>query len=603
MKIGGPYRKRTCIPLALRVAGGLGVLVPVVLAFVYVYRFGINVPFSDQWAEVPLFNKLSYGRLGLSDLFAQHNEHRIFFPRIVMLLLGTATAYNVVAEMYFIQLCAVATLIIFWLAFRDPSSGGGRYRLLQFVPVAFLLFSLRQHSSMLQGIQIVVAMTQTSAVLAFFCLYLSRQDRPRKPAFPAALASGTIASFSFLQGLFVWPVGLLQILLTPVRRQTKWLLAGVWTLVGAAEWALYFTGFSTNSERSLGYVLSAPVAAVTYLLTVAGGSLFWEPVTAVVAGVILLSLAAAVVFWVYRSRDWGDYPFWIAILSFALAFMLAVMLGRSEDGVERAITSRYVNFSILLPISVYVILLKVSLERRSRLATGLFVGLTAMVLVSLPGTYEKGLTAGVTTRDSREEQAFILSTYRSQPDMVVATLLSQFERTRREGKAALEWTASSMTKRAETLDRLDYSVFAGTESRPRLPDVADLSKKESSTKAVIGSIDGVRTREGKKPVPVSRAEVVVSVSGWAVDASAEEPAGFVYLEMDDTLYPAYYGLESNGLAGQLGVPAYDEARFEAKIPVLNAEPGVHELSLIVVTNDGSSYYEVPEAASVKVRGG
>jgi hypothetical protein len=591
------FEERRLLDSMVRGVSLLLVLLPVVFAFLYVHRFGVNVPYHDQWAEIPLFRKLISGRLELSDLFALHNEHRIFFPRVVMLLMGVSTAYNVVAEMYFIQACAVVTLIVFWLAFRD----GNRYRLLLFVPVAFLLFSLRQHSSMLQGIQIVVAMTQTAAVLAFYCLHLSRNEDYRKFTFPVALVSGTVASFSFLQGLFVWPVGFLQLLIVPMQRSAKRVLVAVWALVGGAEWFLYFFSFSSRGDRSLDYFLYAPLTAAKYLLTLAGGSLFWRAEFAWLGGLVILGLSAIALFWILRSRELGDYSFWIAVLSFVVFFMLAAMIGRLEAGAEQAITSRYVNFSILLPISVYAILVKISLEKRFLSAIALLVGMSALILSSLFNSYERGLKAGAATKESREKSAFILSTYRSQPSEVLATLSPQFKPAKEKGEDALNRVMSKMERRAALLDRLDYSVFAEPLSQDRMPSPSDLSPLSSSTPTSIDHVNGVQVNDRNEPVAVSREEAVVTVTGWAIDADAKKSAGGVYVEMDERLFPAFYGLREGSVAKRFGIPAYAKSGFEAEIPILKAEPGIHRLTLIVLTHDEEAYYRVPGTPAIMVK--
>src|SRR3954471_24168411 len=88
------------------------ILLPACCGFLYVYTFGVNVVAGDEWAVVPLFEKLYAGELSLSDLLAQHNEHRIFFPRIAMLSLGVITQWNVIAEMYLTEICFLVTLLI-----------------------------------------------------------------------------------------------------------------------------------------------------------------------------------------------------------------------------------------------------------------------------------------------------------------------------------------------------------------------------------------------------------------------------------------------------------------------------------------------------------
>lgn len=598
MKRALTLRNQKAYSSAIKAVSALAILLPVVLAFLYVRQFGVNVVFHDQWAELPLFGRLSSGGLELSDLFAPHNEHRIFFPRIVILLLGVATAYNTVAEMYFMQACTLVTLVVFWLAFRNPRGESNLYRLLLFVPVAFMLFTLRQYSSTLQGIQIMVAMGQTFAVLAFYCLHLSRQERLRKFAFPAALVSGTVTSFSFLQGLFVWPVGLLQLLFTPMQRSAKRVLVAVWTLVGAGEWFLYLFNLP-GGDRSLGYVFLAPVKAAQYLLILSGGSLFWSLSPALLTGLFLLVLAAVALVLAYRGGGFGGYAFWFAVLLFAVLFIVVVTAGRVEQfGVPQAIASRYVNWTILLPISVYVILAKLALERRDVLSKSLFGALAALIVLSMPISYAYGVQAGIRERESREMDAFILSTYRSQPDEVLVTLSPQLLPAQEKGQEALDQAADRVRQRARLLERLDYNVFSGTSQPQQLPRPAELSRlsePDSSASATVVSIDNMRVSDPDNPVAVSKEEGFVNVSGRITDGEA----GGVYIQLDGRRFPAFHG----SMQGSAGAPASGDSEFEARLPLFDVEPGTHELSLLVLTRDREAYHTVSEAGTIEVNSG
>lgn len=130
---------------AKRIAPYLLILLPATLSSLFVSFFGVNVVVRDQWEMAGLFGELYSGDLSLSELWVPHNEHRFLFPRIAMLALGTVTDWNNVAEMYLIQLCLLATLVVLFFAFRDSVGA----RPLLFVPVAFLVFSLRQWFNML----------------------------------------------------------------------------------------------------------------------------------------------------------------------------------------------------------------------------------------------------------------------------------------------------------------------------------------------------------------------------------------------------------------------------------------------------------------------
>jgi len=181
----------------------------------------------------------------------------MLFPKGVELLLGGITKYDNVAEMYLIEGCFFVTLVILLLAFRD--SIATRHWLLLFVPVSLLIFSLRQHQNMLFGFQINFAFTQTFGVLSLFLLYVLGHSSLKKLAFVAALGSATVASFSTAQGLLVWPVGALQLFVSPVEKATKKAMIVVWGLIGLGEWVAYFVDYVKPEDHpSLFYVLASP---------------------------------------------------------------------------------------------------------------------------------------------------------------------------------------------------------------------------------------------------------------------------------------------------------------------------------------------------------
>lgn len=92
--------------MALAVAANL---LPAALLFYFVHRFGVDVPFLDEWhAFVIPLQQFDQGTLGFSALLAQHNEHRMVFPRLLTLANATLFHWNRTAEMY-----VTAALMIF----------------------------------------------------------------------------------------------------------------------------------------------------------------------------------------------------------------------------------------------------------------------------------------------------------------------------------------------------------------------------------------------------------------------------------------------------------------------------------------------------------
>jgi hypothetical protein len=421
---------------------------PVATGFLYVYLFGVNVVYNDEWDMVSLFSESSFGKLTMFDLWEQHNEHRFFFPSVAILFLGTLTEWNTVAEMYLTQICLLVTLIVLLLAFRISIGP----KPLFIVPVAFLVFSLVQSFNMLWGLQLTFYLVETFGVLTFFFLYLSGRGDLKRFAFPAALLSGTIAAFSAIQGLLVWPVGLLQLFAIPMEKSTKKLLMAVWSSIGLGEWIVYFINYVTDPNLlSVLEPLAHPLAGTRYFMTLLGSSLVSPRLEsfAFVGGLLLVSLVGASLFLIYKSGRIREYSFWMALLLFALLVLMAITAGRfGGQGIPHP---RYANFAILAAVSVYAILAKTALEKRSRTMFALFGLLCVVVLLSIPVAYYQGIKAGHILENRREWAAFVLYTYTSQPDQCLELVRKK--------------NTDSVRSLAPKLERLGYNVF----SEPHVP--------------------------------------------------------------------------------------------------------------------------------------
>jgi hypothetical protein len=300
-----------------RIAAGVSwlfVLAPAALAYLYVRAFGVNVVFADAWEIVPIFRKWFHNQLTFADLYAQHVEHRMFFPRVAELSLGILTRYNNVAEMYVIVSCFLITAAVLLLAFRRDIG----LSLVFFVPIALLVFSFRQYQNMLWGFQISFAFTQTFGVLALYLLYASSRNDPKKLALAAALGSATVATFSTAQGLLVWPAGLVQLLLGSALSSGKRVLLGVWGILGIAEWVAYFVGYETpRGHPPLLYALGHMGKSAEYFLTLLGSALFWRQGHAYAGGLVIGCLVLGMLLATYGRGVIREHPFWISLLSYS----------------------------------------------------------------------------------------------------------------------------------------------------------------------------------------------------------------------------------------------------------------------------------------------
>jgi len=310
--------------------------VPLFLGVLYVYLFGVNVLFWDQWLIVPLFDKYFSGTLTFDDFYSQLNEHRMVFPRLVMLLLGLISKYNSIIEMYFIQFLLFISLCVIFIVIKKQFEFKFSAIPLSFILIPFLVFSWRQCENMLLGIQINFLLVLLSALLAFYFIYLSEEcSRFSCLFFTGAILWGTVSSFSCAMGLLIWPSGLLQILISPVIKKKKLFYSLSWISVCLLEWLLYFTDYRKpeNHPDTLLF-LKKPLIFFQYFFTCLGGSLSWDKITAPVIGIIIILTFLICLFFLYKNKSLKYNSFWLATGGFSLLIVLSISVGRCGFGVD-----------------------------------------------------------------------------------------------------------------------------------------------------------------------------------------------------------------------------------------------------------------------------
>ena len=162
----------------------------------------------------------------------------------------------------------------------------------------------------------------------------------------AACAAAIVGSLSSLQGLFIWPAGL--VLLYHRRRSLRQVL--IWIVAGLATGALYFYNFSFQSSGSgPSFVFHHPVQAVEFFFTGLG-------LSNGAFGVVVFVIAIWVlIFYGIRRGDGDSGPLGVALIVFGLLFAAITTESRSHYGVTSSY--RYVTFDLLVLLGCYLALL------------------------------------------------------------------------------------------------------------------------------------------------------------------------------------------------------------------------------------------------------
>ncbi|MBU4428860.1 MAG: hypothetical protein KKE37_05845 [Verrucomicrobia bacterium] len=335
-------------------------MIPFLFLLYWIIQFAIDMPYLDEWDLVPYLQKSFEGSLTLGDLFDQHNESRILFPRLLLIPLAHLTGWNIHAEVAGIVFLAM--LIFLLLAWQGLRTGmactGHSYRWLP-TCLSLLIFSVVQYEAWTFGFTIIGFMNIAAVAVG---LLLLSQPVFSWPRFIGALLAGAVAMFSYSNGILYWMAGLLALLIVS-REEHRFRIAPwiVWILFAAILLALFYTGYRKPScMPPLRFFIYHPDIFLGYFFAFLGGALvntpqipIGVPIAVGMAGCALFGLVSLVC--CFRAgRTFRGIAFWPALGTYAVLGALVVAIGRSANGIPHALESRYTTLSNLFWISTLV---------------------------------------------------------------------------------------------------------------------------------------------------------------------------------------------------------------------------------------------------------
>lgn len=383
--------KRPAVALTLL---GCGLAVAPILALIlYVARYGVDLPLTDQWEFVPLLGKSYQGHITFHDLWQQHNEHRILFPRLVFLALAHLTHWNIRYELAANVLVAVGTFLAIAYQIRTTAKAiGGTYLLWTIPLISIMVFSLTQHENWLWGWELQVLMNVLAVVTGIVLL----TSRPLKwSRLMASMLLGIVAVYSFANGIIYWPLGLLMLTLAgPKDRKSKGLALGAWSVVGFLTILSYTYHLQSSSDLTL--VFRQPNTYIKFVLLFLGAPCTGFSPNQIVgaSGAVGLVIAAAGCgLLIKRQRAYLPLlsPY-IGLSLYAIASAMVTGLGRINLGSEQALATRYIAFSSLFWVADIVFLCLLAREmgskRWSRPATAAIVAIGLLTAINSVGSVQ-----------------------------------------------------------------------------------------------------------------------------------------------------------------------------------------------------------------------
>jgi hypothetical protein len=365
--------------------------------------YGVPVPYMDQWELVPLLSKLYHHQLTFSDLWAQHNEHRIIAPRIVMLTLAKLSGWNIRWEfMTSVAIAGATMLLLFSMLKKAFPERVPAWLLIAF---SFLIFAPVQSENWMWGWQIQIFMNVFGVVLAAWAL---TKWPDRLLGIIIAIAGGFLATYSFSNGLFCW------VAIAPVfvmRKPRNWKFLLIWAVAAALAIGMYLWSYIKPANHPpIWLFLDYPGRWLLYALLYVGGpmTLGSGPWALIGAGVLVVIMSIAMLILVLR-QDKGKLTVlapWLCLMMYVVISAFATGVGRIGFGPAQALSSRYTTFASLSIMAIMVMVaMWMAANRQPQGGTSLKVIIVSSVMAAVfVYSYVLGTKSGLGYMEYTQQQ-------------------------------------------------------------------------------------------------------------------------------------------------------------------------------------------------------
>jgi hypothetical protein len=327
------------------------IILPITLVFYFVNKYGFTIPYWDEWEYVILLEKFHSNTLTFTDLWVQHNEHRMFFTNILMLFLANLSDWNILFELYF-SIIFMSLSLYFLISLLDDTLNSQGNSILKIV-ISLLLFSMIQYENWAMGFSVQYYMAITGVIASIWSI---NKWQGQMMGLVLAVLASIFANFSFGAGLFVWPAVLFMLIM-----QKKWKLKHIliWILSCIVVVFLYYYNYKFSTTNApVSYSLSHPVIFIRYVLAYLGAPLGYHLSSANIVAAILLIISILSVFDIARlnKNQLKNIIPWLALIIYTIISACIICVGRIIYGPQQALSSRYTTISSLFIISVFVLL-------------------------------------------------------------------------------------------------------------------------------------------------------------------------------------------------------------------------------------------------------
>ena len=321
------------------------IMIPVAWGLFVVMKYGVNVTYMDELSFMA--NKQKF--LTMDYLWAQHNEHRMFFPKLVAFIVGSIFAWNSKAFMLVSQLFL---LLIYFILIRSMLAGRKIRSInlldtLQILALGLSVYSAAQQENLLWGFQTAWFMIVSVGSISYY-VFDKYIHTGKKRYLAYSMLCAFITSFSSLHGLAVWGGYLVILFLRFIHHEQLSIKATcVVSVTCLITIILYFHGWSRVHGHE-GYAADDPNQAAAYFLRQVGASTLPPEniICCLIAFIMVVTFGLWFITCVWKKTLIQNIRL-IGPMILGLGAMFFISMGRSNGGTGQFVASRYITNSMI----------------------------------------------------------------------------------------------------------------------------------------------------------------------------------------------------------------------------------------------------------------
>lgn len=492
-------------------------LLPAFYLFHLIDKYGVNVPYADEFTFAPTLERAHDKALTFHDLFKQHSEHRYVFSRLLFIAFANVADGNLRTEMFFSAVLAGLSALNLWSILRRTVAASIEKALLLIFLLNLLLFSPVQAENWTWGFQLVLLFTN----FLFTCgLLIATSSLGLGKKFALCILFAFVATFSFGGGMLLWALTFPVALLDQQKLRWKICLAwgAAWGCAGLLTAAIYFFDYVKPSYHPAIAASRNPLDYFIYITTFLGAHLSRasraEPLfQAAAIGTVLIAIYSAAMVYAVRHRRNHDLARrmlpWFVLGGYAILNALLAAAARIGFGVNQALDSRYTSFSLYLSVAA--------------------IGLAAILKQELRSPSRSGRVERVVLR-VESVLITVFAAFSLGAFSWGSTFMAEIHRTRLWGKGALLF--SNVIDSGDIHDRCLMANAPEARAYANILDRIGLLHPQMLPSAEISKLPTKDEQAGYLDL-IAVSGQSCSVRGWAIIPKTRTPAHCVVLSYQD----------------------------------------------------------------------